>query len=145
MIERPRPQRPTPSARPPRAIQRSAKIKPRRPTRDDTQAPSNPLAGLKPGDDLEGEAREEFDRIKASLQKQDKQQREQFKNLYSTAYYYVDCFATEAESDRTRAIQNRILGIDGHDDMTSAYRDGHVLAQAWDQLAQRLDVDVSDL
>lgn len=141
--ERPqRPQRPKPPV--PR---RAARIKPRRPSRDNEQPP-NPLEMIEEArpttGDVEKDLTAEQLEIKEQLKKQDKAQRTQFKNIYDTGYYYVDCFATRADRDRAQALQARVLGVAG-DDVTGTYRDGHVLVQAWEQIAQEVGVDVSDL
>lgn len=135
--DRPRPQRP----------QRPARIKPRRPSRDTTPV-QDPLDLIEQAAPSTGNAEKDLTaeqlEIKKQLQAQDRAQRQQFKNIYDTAFYYADCYATRAERDRAQALQARILGVAG-DDVTGLYRDGYVLLQAWEQLAQRLGVDVSDL
>lgn len=132
--KRPRPQRP-------------ARIKPRRPSRDNTPA-QNPLEMIEEAAPSTGNAEKDLTaeqlEIKKQLQAQDKAQRQQFKNIYDTAFYYADCFATREDRDRAQALQARILGVAGTD-VSGLYRDGYVLLQAWEQVAQRLGVDVSDL
>ena len=128
---RPRPQRP-------------ARIKPRRPQRD-TGALPDPMALIEDAAPSTGNAEKDLTaeqwEIKKQLQAQDKAQRQQFKNIYDTAFYYADCFATRADRDRAQRLQAKILGVGG-DDVSGLYRDGYVLLQAWEQLAQRLGVDV---
>lgn len=127
--------------------QRPARIKPRRPSRDN-EPQQNPLEMIEEVSPSTGNAEKDLTaeqlEIKKQLQAQDKAQRQQFKNIYDTGFYYVDCYATREERDRAQRIQARILGVEGPD-VTGLYRDGYVLLQAWEQVAQRLGVDVSDL
>lgn len=127
--------------------QRPARIRPRRPSRDNEQI-QDPLALIEDVAPATGNAEKDLTaeqlEIKKQLQKQDKAQRQQFKNIYDTAFYYADCYATRADRDRAQKLQARILGVSG-DDVSGLYRDGYVLLQAWEQVAQRLGVDVSDI
>lgn len=137
-----RPQRPQRPQRP--RPQSAARIKPRRPSRDNEQPP-NPLDLIEEAHPTTGDVEKDLTaeqlEIKKQLQEQDKAQRTQFKNIYDTGYYYVDCFATREERDRAQQIQAKILGVAGIDVM-GHYRDGFILMQAWEQVAQRLGVEI---
>lgn len=136
-----RPQRPQRPQRP--RPQTAARIKPRRPSRE--EEPPNPLDLIEEAHPTTGDVEKDLTaeqlEIKKQLQEQDKAQRTQFKNIYDTGYYYVDCFATREDRDRAQQIQATILGVAGIDVM-GHYRDGFILMQAWEQVAQRLGIEI---
>ena len=140
LSDRPRPPRP----------QRPTVVKgrrPQRPQRPDT-APLDPLAQIEQDTpstgDMETDLTAEQLAVKAQLQAQDKAQRKQFRDIYDTGFYYVDCYDRRATRDRAQAIQARLLGLGG-DDVKGLYRDGFILMQGYEALARRLGVDISDL
>ncbi|PRA13347.1 hypothetical protein CQ010_01485 [Arthrobacter sp. MYb211] len=105
----------------------------------------DPLADIDYTEDLETDARAEWDAIKASYQKQDKQQKAQFAGLYDSRFYFSEVYQTAEECERAMKIQARILGFDYKKAGFGYYREGRQVMKRMRLIAERLGIDISDL
>lgn len=102
----------------------------------------DPLAKTNYPGNLEGDALAEFLEIKKGFQEQDKNQRLQFKNIYDSEYWHADAYRTRADKERGLKIQAHILGLN-YDRTGDKYRNGHEVTRAFERLAARLGIDLS--
>lgn len=105
----------------------------------------DPLEDVEYTEDLEDDARAEWDAIKANYQQQDAQQKAQFANLYDSRFYFSEVYPTAEDCERAMQIQARVLGFDYKRAGFGFYRDGRQVMKRIEALAKRLGIDISDL
>lgn len=105
----------------------------------------DPLADVDYTENLEDDARAEWDAIKASYKKQDAQQKAQFAGLYDSRFYFSEVYQTAEECEQAMRIQARILGFDYKQAGFGYYREGKQVMKRMRLLADRLGIDISDL
>lgn len=109
------------------------------------QEEPDPLAEVEYTENLEDDARAEWDAIKASYKQQDAQQKSQFANLYDSRFYFSEVYKTAEECERAMQIQARVMGFEYQQAGFGYYRDGRQVMKRMEKLAERLGIDISDL
>ncbi|MDK6240178.1 hypothetical protein QP400_00370 [Winkia sp. UMB3158] len=105
----------------------------------------DPTQNLPEQPDLETAIKEDFKAVKRAFQEQDESQKNQFKNLYNSHWYYTDVYPTFEHCEYSMAIQNRLLAVNEKQMGQGYYRNGLYLIKAFQALAKELGIDISDI